>query len=171
MTETPEKKALSPRDIPNVPTKSMESLTIVPIEPFPMMQKRPHTDSLKGPKAFPKGELDQLKYDDYYDNNNTITIAQTTDPHDQDNPNYNVEPIYQSLQRRAEKVWGVNDAAVDGGATIVVIVSHVDVNQFTRERPIYPQQFKVYYNVFEIRIRSASKDTPYRVTEYELGSV
>ncbi len=124
----------------------------------------------KPEEAIPKGILCQKDYDRYYTKNNTISVTQSTDPNDPDHVNYNRETIKQSLGRRAEKIWVANDTAISGGSTIFVIVSHKNTNQFSRELPIYPQQFIVFYNVFEIRLRG-TKDASYRVSEYELGAL
>lgn len=127
-------------------------------------------EASKSDKARSEGDVEIKRYRNYYDINNTITTAQTTDPNDQDNPNYNQEQIFVALERNAEKLWVVNDASLQGTA-LFVIVSHEGGQNFARERPIYPQEFKVYYNVYELRLRSATKDHAYRVTEYEIGSL
>ena len=127
-------------------------------------------EASKSDKARPEGDVEIKRYRNYYDVSNTITTAQATDPNDQDNANYNQEQVFVSLERNAEKVWVINDVA-EQGATLFVIVSHEGGQNFARERPIYPQQFKVYYNVYELRLRSATQGLAYRVTEYEVGTV
>lgn len=124
----------------------------------------------KSDKSISQGPLELQKYRNYYDVNNTITIAQATDPHDEDHPNYNQERIFEALERNAPFLWVTNDAATQG-ATLWVIASHQGGQSFSRERPIYPQEFKVYWNIYELRLRSPSKDHPYRITEYEIGAL
>lgn len=123
----------------------------------------------KSDKSISQGPLELQRYRNYYDISNSITTVQATDPNDPDNANYNQERIFESLERNAEKLWVANDAAAQG-ATLFVIASHEGGQNFSRERPIYPQQAKVYYNIYEIRLRSTAQIN-YRVTEYQLGSL
>jgi hypothetical protein len=116
-----------------------------------------------------KGLLEEEIYNNYYDMSNTITTVQSDDPNDPDHPNYNQERIFESLERNAPFLWVTNDDAI-GGATLFVIPSHKGGQHFSRERPIYPQQFKVYKNIYELRLRSTSQ-IAYRVSEYQLGSI
>lgn len=129
--------------------------------------------------AKPQGLLQKEIYDNYYDVNNTITIAQSTDPNDPDaqvvvagviTPVYNREAIFESLERNAPYIWITNDAPASG-PTIYVIASHRGGEHFSRERPVYPQEYKVYKNIYELRLRSPTQGTAYRVTEYDLGSL
>lgn len=120
--------------------------------------------------AKPQGELKYEIYDLYYDNNSTITTALDTTPpggiiNDPENTNYNQESIFEEIERNAPFLCVANDAPL-GGGTLYVLSTHSGTGHFSRERPIYPQQFKVYYNVFELRLRSAVQGLPYRVFEY-----
>jgi len=121
-------------------------------------------EASKSDKSRPEGDTKVRKYRNYYDINGTITTAQTTDPNDQDNANYNQEQIFVSLERNAETLYVTND----GKDTLFVIVSHEGGQNFARERPIYPGEMKTIYNVYEIRLRSPTQGLPYRVSEYRL---
>lgn len=121
-------------------------------------------EASKSDKARSEGDIDKKRYRNYYDINNTITTAQTTDPNDQDNVNYNQEQVFVSLERNAEELIVSND----GNDTLFVIVSHEGGQNFARERPIYPGENKTYYNIYELRLRSPTQGLPYRVTEYPI---
>ena len=121
---------------------------------------------VKGQKAFPKGLIERKIYDNYYDSNNTITNIQLTNPNDEDHPNYNRERIFESLERNAELLYVAND----GIYTMYAIASHAGGQSFTRERPIYPGEIKLYYNIYEIRLRCETAGNPYRVTEYDIDT-
>lgn len=125
------------------------------------------SEELKGAESISHGKVDILKYRDYYDVANTITTAQATDPNDFDNANYNIERIHEHIYRNAPQLTVTNDQAIDG-ATIFVIVSHGGRTNFSHETPIYPQEKKTYWHVYEIRLRSPSQGAKYRVMEYKL---
>lgn len=132
----------------------------------------------RGKQAKPQGILVDEIYDKYYDVAHTITNAVATDPNDPDGsimvgavitPIYNQERVFEDLERNAAYLWVANDAAA-GGATLFVITSHKGGQHFGRETPIYPQQYKVYKNIYELRLRSTATIN-YRVSEYELGTL
>jgi hypothetical protein len=110
------------------------------------------------------------KQTDFYDINSTIATALTTDPLEQDHPDYNREQVYVSLERNAPLIYVINDAPTTQGATIFVIASHEGGEHFSRERPIYPGEVKEYKNIYELRLRSTAQ-IAYRVTEYKLSTV
>lgn len=120
----------------------------------------------KSDKAKSEGKIEKCRYRNYYDVNDTITTAQTTNPHDEDHPNYNRERIFEALERNAEIIYVIND----GTDVLYVIISHEGGQNFARERPIYPGDIKTFYNVYELRLRSATGGTEYRVTEYEIDT-
>lgn len=124
-------------------------------------------DQSRSEKSRPEGDTKTKRYRNYYDIDNTITTAQSTNPNDPDHSNYNREQVFVSLERNAERLTVTNDAPL-GGATLFVIVSHSGGTEFSRERPIYPHNKKTYYNVYEIRLRSTTSGLPYRVTEYDI---
>lgn len=121
----------------------------------------------KGQSAIPKGELFITRYTNYYDVNNTITIAGPIDPNDFDSPVYNTERVFEFLERYAEIIEVVND----GTDTLFVIVSHGGRTNFSQEVPIFPGETKMYYNVYELRLRSPTQGLPYRITEYDIENV
>lgn len=138
--------------------------------------KTTHQYKSRSDAAKPQGALKEEIYDLYYDIDNTITTALDTTPaggriEDSENTGYNQERIFDFCERNAPFLWVTNDAPV-GGAILYVICSHkADVAHFTKERPIYPQQYKVYKNVYELRLRSPTKGLAYRVSECELGTI
>lgn len=123
-----------------------------------------NVDNEKGHEAIPKGEISQKKYSNYYDISNTITTAGASDPNDFDSTVYNRERIYVTTERNAEILTVKND----GVDTLYIVISHGNELSMTREVPLYPGEAKAYYNVYELRLRSPTAGTPYRVTEYSL---
>lgn len=128
----------------------------------------PETEKSKKPSP---ESIHIRKYDNYYDATNTITNALSTDPLDPDNANYNQEQIHVALGRNAPVLYVSNDEAAASGHTLFVIVSHHGGQHFSRERNIEPQQEKEYYNVYELRLRSATQGAKYRVSEYKIRVV
>lgn len=120
----------------------------------------------KSDKARSEGKVEKLKYRNYYDINNTITVALAVNPNDEDHSDYNRERVFESLERNAEILYVAND----GIDTLFVIASHQGGQNFARERPIYPGDVKEFYNIYELRLRSSTVGLPYRVTEYEIDT-
>lgn len=101
----------------------------------------------------------------YYDVAHVITNATPTDPRDADAQAYDQERVYDTIQRRSEQVMVINDDPIQG-STLFVRISHDAMNTFSPETPIYPQETKTYWNVYELRLRSPKQSLAYRVTEY-----
>lgn len=102
----------------------------------------------------------------YYDHTATIRNA-SPNPLDTEDTTYNREEI--SKNRRDENapfVWVVNDSSVDD--LFVRTSSTADFEDFSDENVIHPKDVKVYYNVFELRLRSPTAGLPYRVAEFEI---
>lgn len=118
----------------------------------------------KSATSLPKGQVSSKVYGDYYDVSKTITTAGASDPNDFDSTVYNREEIFKTVERNAERLLVKND----GGATLYVITSHIGGLSYSKEVPIYPGELKVYYNIYEIRLRSPTSGTAYRVMEYDL---
>jgi len=118
----------------------------------------------KSSTSLPKGSVYSKVYGDYYDVSDTIDTAGASDPNDFDSTVYNREEIFKTVERNAEKLLVKND----GGDTLFVIVSHIGGLSYSKEVPIYPGEVKVYYNIYEIRLRSPTATTAYRVMEYDL---
>lgn len=101
----------------------------------------------------------------YYDHTATISNA-VPNVIPAEDPLYNKEEIYKFTRRHADKVWVINDGAAN---LYIRYSSGVDgVESFSDENLIYPGDYKVYYNVFELRLRSPLAGLPYRVSEYEI---
>lgn len=129
-----------------------------------------HKRAMLGNRNVPTGKAEDEIRGRYYDISNTITVATAVDPGDADAAAYQQERIYDTIQRRGDRVTVTNDIPLDGG-TLFVRVAHDGMNTFGPETPIYPQQFKTYFNVYELRLRSPMANLPYRVTEYIVGSL
>lgn len=120
-----------------------------------------------GYSAISKGTAHHKRYENYYDVIHTITTAGPTDPNDFDSNVYNVERVYEALQRYSDIIFVSNS----GTDTLFVIVSHRGRTSFSQEAPIFPGEVKTYYNTYELRLRSPTAGLPYRITEYDLTSV
>lgn len=118
-------------------------------------------------EALSQGNLDIRRYANYYDVANTINTAGAINPNDFDSPVYNVERVFEYLERYAEIMYVAND----GTDNLFVIVSHGGRTVFSQEAPIYPGEVKCYFNVYEIRLRSPTARLPYRVTEYCINNI
>lgn len=133
---------------------------------------RTSTDA-KSWQEIPRGEIKTNRFADYYDVSHTITTALPTPVSGVltfDDVGYNRERIFVEKERYGDKVTVTNDAAV-GGGTLFVVISHGGETSFSQETPIYPQEYKIYWNVYELRLRSPVQGLPYRVMEYEVGSL
>ncbi|MDD3474321.1 MAG: hypothetical protein PHP08_00275 [Candidatus Dojkabacteria bacterium] len=144
--------------------KEADELFIKEREEFFKQAQNSQQKRSRSEKAIPEGNIETRKFKNYYDNNSTITLAQATNPNDPDVNTYNRERIFVSVERNAEQVIVSND----GTDTLFVIVSHGGEMQWSRERPVYPGENKIYYNVYELRLRSPTASLPYRVSEYPI---
>lgn len=124
-------------------------------------------DDMLGERNTSRGDAKVELYERYYDISNTITIAGPTDPNDQDSNVYNEEMIHNALQRNAPYLQVINDQPI-GGQTLFIRISHGGGQTLSPETPLYPQETKTYYNIYEIRLRSALQGHVYRVTEYNI---
>ena len=124
-----------------------------------------HKDAMLGYRNVQQGIAEPEIRGRYYDISNTIDAATASDPGDADAAAYQQERIYDTIQRRADRVFVVND----GIGTLFVRVSHDGMNTFSQETPVYPGDTKEYNNVYELRLRSPTIDLPYRVTEYDIA--
>ncbi len=104
-------------------------------------------------------------YNDYYDASHNITVAGATNPNNFDSPVYNRETIAINTGRIAERILVKND----GTDTLFLVISHVGGLSYSAEVPLYTGESKIYYNVYEIRLRSPTQGNAYRVMEYELN--
>lgn len=122
-------------------------------------------DNMLGERNTSIGDMKVELYKRYYDISNTITIAGPINPNNQDSNVYNQERIHDALQRNAPALQIINDEPT-GGNTLFVVVSHGGQQTFSPEAPLYPQETKTYYDIYEVRLRSALQGHVYRVTEY-----
>jgi len=102
----------------------------------------------------------------YYDVSNTITYTTLTNPENSDSPYYDRERIKELLGRNSRKLTITND----GNGNIFVRISHDGVT-FSEEMPIYESDVKIYYDIWEIRLRGDRAGCKYRITEYPLNNV
>lgn len=128
---------------------------------------KPYEYNEKGRDTTRRGRAHIYRYLNYYDIINTIKKAGHTDPQDFDSPIYNVERIYDILERYSDII----NVANDGTEPLFVTISHEGKTNFSKESVILPGEVKQYYNVYELRLRSPQIGLPYRVTEYLLMSV
>lgn len=121
----------------------------------------------KGRDTTRRGRAHIYRYLNYYDVTNTIKKAGPVDPQDFDSPVYNVERVYDILERYSDII----NIANDGTEPLFVTISHEGKTNFSKESVIQPGEVKQYYNCYELRLRSSQVGLPYRVTEYLLMSV
>lgn len=105
--------------------------------------------------------------DNLYDVTNTITTALPSDPGDFENPAYNRERIYEVLGRYADSITIANR----GSDNLFVRVSHGGTIAFSREAQIFPGDTKIYYHVYELRLRSPTVGLTYQVSEYYIDLI
>lgn len=135
-------------------------------EQIKQLLEKSHIDDSRGHESIPRGIVSRYKYRDYYDVSNTITTAASSDPNDFDSSVYNVERIYETLGRYADRVNIVNDGTTD----LFVLISHGGRTNFSKEETVFAGEVKTYYNVYEIRLRSAIQGHAYRITEYDINN-
>lgn len=97
----------------------------------------------------------------------TLTTAVTTVP-DPDNTTptnggYTVIDVAIILERKSPELYFLNE----GPGVIYVRVLKNKNDSSTNEDIVFEGETKTFYDVFELRIRSTSNNTKYRVTEYE----
>ena len=124
-----------------------------------------HRSDQPGSEDVRREDIEVHRYGNYYNVNNAIVTAGPTDPLDFDSVVYNRERIFEHLEHNAEIIHVASDAPL-GGNILFVIESHKSMIGFSNEVPIYPQQQKTYYNIYELRLRSPTMGSPYRVSSY-----
>ncbi len=103
-----------------------------------------------------------------------ISIATATKPQDPDvianaaigQTGYDAITVYDDLRRLAPVVYVMNDGT--GGAGTLFAVSTSDGITWSGESEILIHEFRAFYNVHEIRVRSPAI-VLYRVSEYMPG--
>jgi hypothetical protein len=125
-----------------------------------------HDTDQPGSEDVRREDIEVHRYGNYYNVSNVIKTAWPVDPQDFDFPVYNRERIFEHLEHNAEVIHVANDSAEQGAVPLFVIESHKSMMGFSNEVPIYPQQEKEFYNIYELRLRSTLAGTPYRVSSY-----
>ena len=98
----------------------------------------------------------------------TVTAATPIKPSDPDvlavggAAGYDPVLIFYNGQRISDKVWVIND----GPGSLFVIASH-NLIIWSGEDEIKPGEFRAFTSVYELRVRSPTAGTAYRITEYE----
>lgn len=158
-----EDQAITKSDIKAV-IKILQQIASGVIELQGMM---PYIYNEKGRETARRGRAHTYRYLNYYDVTNTIKKAGPIDPQDFDSPVYNVERVYDVLERYSDII----NVANDGTDSLFVTISHEGKTNFSKESVIQPGEVKQFYNTYELRLRSPQVGLPYRVTEYLLMSV
>lgn len=100
----------------------------------------------------------------------TVTVATATKPADPDvltvggAAGYDRIVIFHELHRLSPKCWVKND-----GPGILYAVATSDGIKWSGESEIMLNEFRAFFNVYEIRVRSPDATTRYRTSEYEFG--
>lgn len=106
----------------------------------------------------------------------TVTVATAVRPTDPDvlavggAAGYDRISIFHELNRLSPKCWVINDGA-EQAAPILYAIATSDGIKWSGESEILDHEFRAFFNVHEIRVRSPSNATRYRTTEYEPGAV
>jgi len=104
----------------------------------------------------------------------TVTVATPVRPADPDvlaaggAAGYDRIIIFHELNRLSPKCWVINDG-VEQAAPILYAISTSDGIKWSGESEILSHEFRAFFNVHEIRVRSPSATTRYRTSEYEPG--
>lgn len=102
----------------------------------------------------------------------SVTIATSTKPQDPDvianatavpaQTGYDRIIIYNEVHRLSNKIWVIND-----GPDTLFAVATADAIKWSGESDILPGESRGFFNAYELRVRSPTATTKYRVTEYE----
>ena len=104
----------------------------------------------------------------------TVTVATPVRPADPDvlavggAAGYDRIIIFHELNRLSPKCWVINDGA-EQAAPILYAVATSDGMKWSGESEILNHEFRAFFNVHEIRVRSPNAATRYRTSEYEPG--
>jgi len=104
----------------------------------------------------------QSKRTKYYNKSGTSTVAVTSVP-SISSSSYTKEPIYNTIGRKAEKLYIINN----GPGNLYVRISYKEGEVFTDEIDIREGEYVILKNVYEIRHRSDIIGLSYQITEYE----
>ncbi len=105
----------------------------------------------------------------------TISVAGPNPPagtnYNPNDPVYgNQELVYDSLHphRRAPRIQIINDATDTITDKTIYVISSSDGSNWTPEATIRIGEARSFYDVWELRLRSPTAGTPYRVTEWDI---
>jgi hypothetical protein len=105
----------------------------------------------------------------WYDTDNTITKATANSPNDYNSAVYDVHKITNEIGIISPRIRVINDSTQQTTGTLYIVVSHSGGAEGTHETPVYStDNFKDYYDVYELKVRCPTKDVKYRVSEYEM---
>ena len=112
-------------------------------------------------------ELVSLRYNSGLQNLSIAVFDQPTDPDNTTptNGGYTVLNIQNILNRTSPELYFQNE----GPGTIYVRVLKSKTDSLTEESVLYEGEYDVYYDVFELRFRTTTANTHYRISEYEPG--
>lgn len=158
-----EEQAITKSDIKTV-IKILQQIATGVVELQGIM---PYIYNEKGRDTTRRGRAHIYRYLNYYDVKNNIKKAGPIDPQDFDSPVYNVERIYDILERYSDII----NVSNDGTDPLFVTISHEGRTNFSKESFILPGEVKQYYNVYELRLRSPQVGLKYRISEYLLMGV
>lgn len=106
----------------------------------------------------------------------TITVATPVRPADPDviavggAAGYDRIVIFHELNRISPKCWVTNDGDGAQGTPTLFAIATSDGIKWSGESEIFTNEFRAFFNVHEIRVRSPNAATRYRTTEYEPGT-
>lgn len=105
-----------------------------------------------------------------------VTVATPLRPSDPDVLSTGVAPggydrivVFHELNRLSPKCWVMNDGDGAQGTPILYAISTSDGIKWSGESEILTHEFRAFFNVYEIRVRSPNAATRYRTSEYEPG--
>lgn len=159
-----EDQAITKSDIKTV-IKILQQVALGVVELQGIM---PYMYNEKGRDTKRRGRAHIYRFLNYYDVVNTIKKESPEDPNDFDSPVYNKERVFDDLERYSDIINVIND---DKKESLFIIVSHEGTTTFSKESVIFPGESKTYFNVYELRFRSAKKGHQYRVTEYQISTI
>jgi hypothetical protein len=150
-------------------TRAIKDLSMKEYFNNTVRNKRMHDTDQPGSEDVRGENIRVNRYGNYFNVSNVIAMAGPVDPLDFDSPFYNRERVFEHLEHNAEVIHVSNDAVetqAQPATPLYVIESHKSIMGFSNEVPIYPQQEKEFYNIYELRLRSATVGAPYRVSSY-----
>ncbi len=147
--------------------RNIQSGTYLTMTPEPLIKVTEEDNSTKGFESISRGNLKKEKYQDYYDVSATVTNATANDPNDYNSNVYDVHNIYNILGRKAPFLYVMNDSTAQANVMLYVVLSHDGGVSGSRESMVYPGETVEYHEIYELKVRSPTMGTAYRVSEYK----